>query len=123
MVAVCLYQYIDVFGLYPGSIAMRRSKTGRIGKVYYLLYNILHSAVTQGIVVISLWLIFGWHWEYLAIPIHLCADRGLLNNYPKPFFFPWNPETLPEFERLLGRNLESGKADIAAAVSSSKPGT
>ncbi|MFF0488547.1 hypothetical protein ACFYTQ_05945 [Nocardia sp. NPDC004068] len=101
--AVILYQYIDTIGLYPGVIALRRSETGRIGKIYYILYNVCHSAVVQGILIIFLWLIFGWRWEFLAVPIHLCADRGFFNNFPKPFGFPFDPVELPAFAELKQR--------------------
>jgi hypothetical protein len=101
LTAACLYEYIDLIGLYPGQIALRRSADGQISKLYYVLYNTCHSGITQGLVIVGLCIMFGWQWSYLAIPIHLCADRGLFNNYPKPFVFPFQPTRLPAFEILL----------------------
>jgi hypothetical protein len=58
---VGLFLYIDLIGYLPGAIAFHRSKTKRISRAYYVLYNVMHSLVTQSIVV-GLW---GWliGWE------------------------------------------------------------
>jgi hypothetical protein len=83
--AVLLFVYIDAIGYLPGAIAFHRSKTKQIPKVYYVLYNTMHTFSTQ-FVVIALWvLVFGWEWALLAIPIHLFGDRSLFGNTLKPF--------------------------------------
>ena len=56
-----------------------------IPKVYYVLYNTMHSFSTQ-FVVVGLWVLaFGWEWALLVIPIHLLGDRALFGNTLKPF--------------------------------------
>lgn len=83
--AVLLFVYIDAIGYLPGVIAFHRSRTKQIPKVYYVLYNTMHTFSTQ-FVVIALWvLVFGWEWALLAIPIHLFGDRSLFGNTLKPF--------------------------------------
>src|SRR5262249_29658187 len=52
--AIGLFLYIDLVGYIPGAIAFRRSKDGRISKTYYVLYNTMHSLITQGVVAL-LW--------------------------------------------------------------------
>jgi hypothetical protein len=54
LVALGLFAYIDLIGYIPGAIAFRRSKTHKISKVYYVLYNTMHSLITQAAVV-ALW--------------------------------------------------------------------
>ncbi len=98
--AVALFVYIDVIGYIPGAIAFHRSTTKRISKVYYVLYNTMHSFATQAAVV-GLWvLLFGWEWALLAIPIHLLGDRALFGNTLKPFAVPFEPEPHPAYVRL-----------------------
>lgn len=108
--AVVLFVYIDLVGYIPGAIAYRRTAGGDISKVYYVLYDVMHSFVTQAAVV-GLWIwIAGPEWALLAIPIHLCGDRALFGNFPKPFAVPFEPLALPawlEFDRkVFGRSSE-----------------
>lgn len=98
--AVLLFLYIDVVGYLPGAIAHRRSTTGRISKVYYVLYNTTHSFVTQAAVIGAWVLVSGWEWALLAIPIHLLGDRALFGNALKPFSVPFEPEAHQERARL-----------------------
>lgn len=95
-----LFIYIDAIGTVPGTLADRASADRLIPRAYYLLYNVMHSGVTQAAVLAGLWLAIGWHWTYLAIPIHLCLDRGAFNNYLKPFRFRFVAERGPDFEKL-----------------------
>ncbi|WP_406835976.1 hypothetical protein ACICHK_05555 [Streptomyces sp. AHU1] len=100
LVAVALFSYIDVIGYLPGALAHHRFKGGEIPRVYYVLYNAMHSWLTAGAVV-ALW---AWlvrpEWALLAVPIHLCGDRGLLGNFLKPFAVAFEPEPHPAFVRL-----------------------
>jgi hypothetical protein len=95
-----LFVYIDLIGYIPGAIAHHRSRTGHIPRSYYVLYNFMHSMLTQGIVAgLWMWLI-GPEWALLALPIHLCGDRALFGNFLKPFAVHFEPEPHPAYERL-----------------------
>jgi hypothetical protein len=115
-VAVTLFVYIDLIGYIPGTIAWHRSTTKRIPKAYYVLYNTMHSLITQS-AVIALWGFFvGWEWALLAIPIHLFGDRGLFGNFLKPFSLSFEPQVHPAYAKLR-RALESrGDAETAEPV-------
>lgn len=95
-----LFAVIDLVGYIPGAIAYRRSPDHRISKVYYVLYNLMHSLVTQSAVVgLWLWLV-GPEWALLAIPFHVFGDRGLFGNFLKPFGLPFEPESSPAYEKV-----------------------
>lgn len=116
--AIGLFLYIDLIGYIPGAIAFHRSKTKRISKVYYVLYNTMHSLITQAAVV-GLWMLFiGPEWALLAIPFHLFGDRGLFGNFLKPFSLPFEPVAQPAYQQLLsaiqGRNLPAAPARSGA---------
>lgn len=113
---VGLFVYIDLIGYIPGAIAFHRSKTKKISKAYYVMYNIMHSLVTQSVVV-GLWaLIFGWEWALLAIPFHLFGDRALFGNFLKPFGLPFEPVANPGYAKLIA-SLREPSAHAAAPVS------
>lgn len=98
--AVALFGYIDLIGYLPGAIAWHRSTTKQIPKIYYVLYNTMHSLITQS-AVIALWvLLVGWEWALLAIPIHLFGDRGLFGNFLKPFTLSFEPQPHPAYLTL-----------------------
>jgi len=100
---VALFAYIDLIGYIPGAIAFRRSRDGRISKIYYVLYNSMHSLITQGAVVgLWLWLV-GPEWALLAIPFHVLGDRGLFGNFLKPFGLPFEPTADSSYERIVAR--------------------
>jgi hypothetical protein len=89
--AIALFAYVDVIGYLPGAIAYKRAGGGRISKVYYVLYNIMHSFVTQAAVAgLWAWLI-GPEWALLVLAIHLCGDRAIFGNFLKPFSVPFEP--------------------------------
>jgi len=99
--AVGLFLYIDVIGYLPGALAFRRSAGRPISKTYYVLYNVMHSLITQGAVV-ALWCwLIGPEWALLVIPFHLCGDRGLFGNFMKSFALPFEPVRQPGYLRLL----------------------
>lgn len=98
--AIALFAYMDVIGTIPGLLAYHRSTNGQIPRVYYVLYNVLHSAFTQGLVIIAFIELFGWQWALLAIPAHICADRSMFNNYPKPFGVAFDPVPHPVVQQF-----------------------
>ncbi|MFE0042527.1 hypothetical protein [Streptomyces albireticuli] len=100
--AVALFLYIDLIGYLPGAIAYRRSPDKEISKVYYVLYNTMHSLVTQGAVA-ALWIwLIGPEWALLLLPWHLFGDRGLFGNFYKPFGMHFEPVPEPGYRELLG---------------------
>lgn len=105
-----LFAYIDVIGYLPGAVAYRRSSDGQIARVYYVLYNLMHSMAVQAVVA-GLWCAFVTsEWAVLAILIHLSGDRALFGNFVKSFSVPFEPKAIPEFEdfqRQLDRRPES----------------
>jgi hypothetical protein len=91
--AAVLFSYIDVIGYLPGAVMYRRATNHEISRTYYVLYNTMHSFVTQSVVV-GLWIwMNGFEWALLVIPIHLCADRAIFGNFMKPFNAPFEPTT------------------------------
>ena len=94
-----IFVFIDLVGYLPGAIAYRR-RNGVMPKVYYVMYNTMHSASTWG-VVLGLWsLVDGPQWAFLAVPIHLAGDRAIFGNFMKSFAVPYEPALLPEFQRF-----------------------
>lgn len=105
--AVLLFVYIDLIGYLPGALAFHRSPTKRIPKVYYVLYNTMHTFSTQ-FVVVGVWvLVFGWEWALLAIPIHLFGDRALFGNTLKPFAVSFEPAPHPAYVRFTAEAVAS----------------
>ncbi|QDQ09663.1 hypothetical protein [Streptomyces spectabilis] len=97
--AVVLFVYIDLIGYVPGAIQYHRRK-GDLPKVYYVLYNVMHSMVTQGLVTLAWIWLWGFEWALLALPIHLCGDRALFGNFLKPFGVRFEPETHRAYRRF-----------------------
>lgn len=116
--AIFLFIYIDVIGYLPGAIAHHRARGRPIGRPYYVLYNVMHSFVTQSTVVGSWMLLVGVEWALLVVPIHLCGDRAIFGNFLKPFSVPFEPKKLPEFAAF--QHALAGAADGRRA-SPSKP--
>jgi hypothetical protein len=103
--AVALFVYIDLIGYLPGAIAYRRSPDHTVAKGYYVLYNTMHSMITQTVVALLwIWLI-GPEWALLVLPLHLFADRGIFGNFLKPFSLPFEPEPNAAFERFSEQTL------------------
>lgn len=94
---VLLFAYIDVIGYLPGAFAHRHAHGRRIRRMFYVLYNTTHCAVS-GLLVAVLWT---WlvqpEWALLAIPVHLCGDRALFGNFLKPFGVSFEPAAHPAF--------------------------
>lgn len=99
-VAVLFFFYTDLIGYLPGAIAYRRSESKRISKVYYALYDTMHSIVTASAIV-GIWcLAVGPEWALLASPIHIGIDRGIFGNFLKSFSVPFEPHAHPVWERV-----------------------
>lgn len=95
--ALVLFSYIDLVGYIPGVIAHHAGRRSYLPRHFYLLYNVMHSFLTQAVVV-ALWVCFiGWEWALLVIPLHLCGDRALFGNFMKQFSIPFEPQEIPEF--------------------------
>lgn len=95
--AIVLFVYIDIIGYIPGAIAYQRTPGGAIPKTYYVLYNTMHSFVTQA-AVLGVWAaVSGFEWAMLAVPLHLCGDRALFGNFLKPFRVSFEPVAMPAF--------------------------
>ena len=99
-VAIGIFAYTDLIGYIPGAIAYRRSEDGTISRVYYLLYNTMHSFLTAA-AVIGIWcLTVGPEWALLAGPIHLGVDRAVFGNWLKPFSISFEPKANPVWARV-----------------------
>lgn len=105
--AVLLFVYIDLIGYLPGAIAFHRSATKQIPRVYYVLYNTMHTFSTQFVVAGAWVLVFGWEWALLAIPIHLFGDRALFGNTLKPFAVSFEPAPHPAYVRFTAEAVAS----------------
>jgi hypothetical protein len=75
---------IDILGYLPGLAAYLRRNKGPIAPVYHYLYNLTHSYLTWGVLILAWSQLLGWEWAMLAVPIHLSGDRGLFGNVFKP---------------------------------------
>lgn len=84
-----LFAAIDLVGYLPGALLQRAR--GEVPAWGYHLYNAAHG------VPFSLALALGYSlarggpdWTLLALPLHLCADRGLLGNGFKALDAPFD---------------------------------
>lgn len=83
------FALIDLLGYLPGALAFHRARGGPIAAAYHHLYNVTHSFLTAALVV-GVWAALGdLEWAMLAIPLHLCGDRALFGNGPKPAHLPF----------------------------------
>ena len=98
---VLAFAYIDLIGYIPGAIAYRRRKDGDISRIYYVLYNSMHSFLTAYIVLATWYFLAGFEWAMLAIPIHLFGDRSVFGNFLKPFNVSFEPVCHPLYQKFL----------------------
>jgi hypothetical protein len=114
--ALLLFAYIDLIGYIPGAIAFHRSKDGRISKVYYVLYNVMHSMITQAVVA-GLW---AWlvqpEWALLFLPWHLFGDRSVFGNFLKPFGVTFEPTRNPVYDKLMAAMGDRSKSSDRVPV-------
>lgn len=99
--AIGLFLYIDLIGYIPGAIAFKKAGGRPISKTYYVMYNVMHSLITQGAVAaLWCWLVKP-EWALLVLPFHLFGDRGLFGNFMKSFALPFEPVRQTGYLRLL----------------------
>lgn len=88
------FAVIDVVGYLPGAIShARAARQGRrVPRLFYVLYNTAHSIAFAALWV-GIWALVSGRleWAMLAVPIHLCGDRGLFGNIYKPFGLAFEP--------------------------------
>ncbi len=78
---VAAFVAIDAIGYWPGAVAFRRARAGRIPALYAWLYNLTHNFGTAGAAIAAWSLVTGGvEWAMLAIPLHLAGDRGIFGN-------------------------------------------
>jgi len=94
---VGLFAVVDVIGYLPGHLAWRRARGGPVPRVYYLLYNTMHSLLTAGLVAGAWSVLIDAEWALLALPLHLFGDRSLFGNFPKPFGIEFEPRAHPAY--------------------------
>ena len=112
---VLLFAVIDAVGYVPGAIAWRRAHGAPISRVYYGLYNTMHSMLTAGAIALAWCVFIGPGWALLALPIHLCGDRALFGNFLKPFGLSFEPRTHPAYQELVTRYAHPDQDDAADA--------
>jgi hypothetical protein len=110
---IVAFAWIDVVGTLPAYYVyyLRRSGEHRsIHPVFYYLYNFCHSAVTNVVITLAWFAIYGqWEWAMLAAPIHLCGDRSLFGNIYKPLGLSFEPVVNKNFERFLEEHDKAGR--------------
>jgi len=96
---IAMIAITDGIGYVLGAIVHRRkTDTGHIAPIYYFLYNAMHNIFLAAGVMALWWFFFGWDWTVLAMPIHLCIDRGIFGNFFKPLGgVSFEPEVHPAF--------------------------
>src|SRR4051794_3004378 len=119
--AATAFFIIDLVGYLPGALVHRRSKDGSISHWYHNLYNIAHTYLVTGTGV-AIWAYFtgGLEWAMLAVPIHLCIDRGVFGNTLKPVELSFEPHQHSDeiVLRALGRSgdaLHEGSTQVQEA--------
>jgi hypothetical protein len=119
-VAIFLFAYIDLIGYIPGAIAFRRARNGEIAKVYYVLYNLMHSFVTHAVILGAWWAFFGLQPAMLAVPIHLCGDRAIFGNFMKSFSVPFEPHPIAAFAEFDRRVTGSSREPASKRIPSQR---
>jgi hypothetical protein len=113
-----LFSYIDLIGYLPGALAYKIANGKQIPKIFYILYNSMHSLLSA-LLVAALWAWFVKpEWALLAIPIHLSGDRSIFGNFLKPFNVSFEPTIHPEYKRFLDSykvgNLLTGETECSS---------
>jgi len=87
---IATFVLIDLVGYIPGTIAFHRTKDP-IHPGYHYAYNLCHSYLTAGAIVLLWAWTDGLEWAMMAFPIHLSGDRGIFGNIYKPSSLPFEP--------------------------------
>lgn len=98
--ALALFVYPDLIGYLPGAIAYRRSRDGRIPKVYYVLYNTAHSFLSGAALAAAWARLVRREWALLVVPMHLAGDRAIFGNFMKQFSVEFEPKPHPVYARV-----------------------
>jgi hypothetical protein len=118
----------DVVGYYPAAAVhfwpRRYGGSGAVPRWMYVLYNVIHGIPLNAAVLLAwLWIAGGWQPAMLAIPIHLCIDRGVLGRFYKSFSIAFESVPHPEYARFAARMAQqpahwpgSDAADAAPAA-------
>ncbi len=98
----------DVIGYYPAATVhfwpRKLGGKGVVPRWMYVLYNVIHGIPLNTAVLLAwLWIAGGWQPAMLAIPIHLCIDRGVLGRFYKTFRTAFEMVPHPEFARFADR--------------------
>ena len=113
-VFIGLFLVIDLVGYIPGHVVWRL-RDGSVPRTFYVLYNVMHSLLTAGLIA-GLWcLVVRPEWALLALPLHLMGDRSLFGNFYKPFGLGFEPQTHPAYEIFRSsyeRDIASGAAPV-----------
>ena len=89
-----IFVFIDLVGYIPGYFYVKYTKKAIPSRYFYILYNTTHNFCTVTCVAFILWQLGLLTWSFLAVPIHLFGDRGLLGNFYKPLASPFTESTV-----------------------------
>ena len=109
---VGLFAIIDLVGYIPGAVVYRM-RHGEAPRLYYVLYNVMHSFITWAVVLTAWAVLQGPRWAFLAVPIHLLGDRAIFGNLPKSFAVSFEPKphkAFLHFERQLATSIPAANA-------------
>jgi hypothetical protein len=80
---IAFFAAIDLIGYIPGRIWSLSFKTEQPPGIFYWAYNACHNFVALASFSAAWWFFQGPEYGLLALFVHLCADRGMLGNFPK----------------------------------------
>lgn len=106
------FLFSDLIGTFPGLYMYYARRSGEhrsIPPIYHTLYNFGHSFLTVGAITLIWYLVSGWEWAMLAMPIHLAGDRSVFGNIYKPLGTAFEPVPHQAFQKFLKEYEASGK--------------
>jgi Phosphatidylglycerol lysyltransferase, C-terminal len=90
--ALAAFWIIDLVGYLPGAFAFIKNRGRPINPWYHHVYNFCHTYLVTGTgVAVWAYVIGGFEWAMLAVPIHLAVDRGIFGNILKPVGLSFEP--------------------------------
>lgn len=90
---IVIFAIIDLIGYIPGYLYVKYTKETVPNRFFYILYNTTHNFGVVILVLFISWQLNLLTWSFIAIPLHLFGDRGLLGNFYKPFESPFAEST------------------------------